>query len=261
MIQIAIPSKGRANCVETLKLFDDLSNVTIFVNDEKEKAEYESHNRCKVVSLGTKGIAAARNGILNYFGKGAEVLQLCDDIKAVSYKDDRTPHSDKPLTNAQLKTFIDNGFRICKEQGAHMWGMHCCGSGGIFLQHKIKFKHFIIGTFSGYIVDDIRCDERMILKEDYDFTVKHIKKYGKVVRFDGLHPQARHYTNAGGAVDVRNSETEQFSIGILKELHPDHFIDNKKRPNEVLMRIKAKLSERGIAYQTARLLQENATTK
>jgi len=245
MINIAIPSKGRAKKVETLALFDDISNVTIFVNTEEEKALYETFNKCKVVATNSHGIAAARNRILDYYGEGDMVLQLCDDIQGVYYKDDRTKNSHKKLTNAQLIRFIENGFKICQNEGAKMWGIHPCAGGGIMLKHKMMYKHFIIGTFSGYIVDDIRCDERMKLKEDYDFTAKHIKKYGKVVRFDNLHPCARHYVNEGGAVEYRNAENEQASIAILKELHPEYFIDNVKRVNEVLFKVKCKNAEKG----------------
>jgi hypothetical protein len=46
---------------------------------------------------------------------------------------------------------------------------------------------------------------------------------------------AEHYTNEGGAVDVRNVETEQFNIGLLRSKWPGVFLD-QKRVNEVIMR-------------------------
>eukprot|EP00940_MAST-03C_sp_MAST-3C-sp2_P001969 g1969.t1 len=96
---------------------------------------------------------------------------------------------------------------------------------------------FIVGDF--LVIDPFsmpRFDEEMTLKEDYDFTAQHLSTYGVVMRSNRVFVKARHYKNAGGAVAVRNDETEQRNISILKRKWPGVFRDHKRRgANEVRM--------------------------
>ena len=79
-IQIAVPSYKRYDC-ENVKLFsEELFDITLFVNDEQEKAEYEKFNKVKVVATNTKGITPARNAILSYYKPQDEVVMADDDI-------------------------------------------------------------------------------------------------------------------------------------------------------------------------------------
>lgn len=88
-----------------------------------------------------------------------------------------------------------------------------------------------------FVVDKSPCrfDDRMTLKEDYDLTCAHLKTHGSVVRCNHMLIFAKHETNAGGAVSVRDAqgERERENIQILKEKYPCAFIDNAKRPNQV----------------------------
>jgi hypothetical protein len=85
-----------------------------------------------------------------------------------------------------------------------------------------------------------RFDPQMRLKEDYDFTAQHVDVYGAASRMNRLFVRARHYTNAGGAVDVRNAALEQQTIAYLQSKwarrgYPKLFRLNPTRANEVIM--------------------------
>ena len=76
----------------------------------------------------------------------------------------------------------------------------------------------------------------MTLKEDYDFTAQHLHTYGQIARLNRVFVKAKHYTNAGGAVAVRNDEREQYNIKILRRKWPGVFRAHPFRgPNEVRM--------------------------
>mmetsp|Transcript_13561 Transcript_13561/g.22318 ORF Transcript_13561/g.22318 Transcript_13561/m.22318 type:complete len:566 (+) Transcript_13561:88-1785(+) len=98
-------------------------------------------------------------------------------------------------------------------------------------------EHFILGDF--FVVDSSPCrfDNNMTLKEDYDFTCSHIKKHGSVLRCNRMFVYAKHSTNPGGAVAVRDGSgsKERYNIAILQNKWPGVFMLNKKRKDEVLM--------------------------
>ena len=79
--------------------------------------------------------------------------------------------------------------------------------------HVPAASHFVVGDF--VVVQpssQLRWDEAMTLKEDYDFTCQHIYEFGRVARCNRLLILAEHYVNAGGAVAIRNSKREAQNI-------------------------------------------------
>lgn len=236
---VAIASLGRADKIATKKLFEDKGKITVFVDDEKEKEEYEKFNpELKIVSCGSKGIAKCRNFIFDYYPQEEKILMMCDDVTGIYHKYGEHSWRHWKMSNEEIDEFIQYGFLLCEGYKTKMWGISPTSGGGINLKNKICFAKFIIGTFCGIINNNIKCDERLPLKEDYDLTAKYIKEFGKIVAIDNVHPCARHYTNKGGAVSYRSSDKETIAINILKELHGDWVKDNPKRANEILFRPK-----------------------
>jgi hypothetical protein len=106
-------------------------------------------------------------------------------------------------------------------------------------QEDFSTANFILGDF--FVAEPsskARFDETMSLKEDYDYTCSHLKENGAVLRCNKMMVQARHSTNAGGAVATRDAQgkKERENIAILQRKWPGVFKNNVKRPNEVLMR-------------------------
>ena len=97
---------------------------------------------------------------------------------------------------------------------------------------------FVIGDFM--VIDPQskpRFDEKMSLKEDYDFTAAHLVEYGVVARSNRVFCLAKHYVNAGGAVADRTGAREQYNIAVLRHKWPGVFHQHATRgKNEVSMR-------------------------
>ena len=233
-----IPSRGRANKVDTLKLIKKTNRpIYIFVDTQKEFDDYKKHNPgIEIVLTNKKGIQNVRNFILDYFNPGEKIVTMCDDVKGVFKAKDKKFIE---LTPKELDKFILEGFNECEKYGTKLWGVYPIKN-TFYMSDKIGKTNFIIGTFSGIIVSDIRHDKELILKEDYDFTIKHILKFKKVLRFNNYCVQAKHYTNKGGAVDYRNDDSERISINRLIELYPEYVKENPKRKNEILLKFKKK---------------------
>lgn len=98
---------------------------------------------------------------------------------------------------------------------------------------------FIVGDFLVIDVDrtSLRFDERLMLKEDYDYTAQHLHEHGGVCRSNRVLCSFEHYDNPGGAVDVRNDDREQHAIQLLHHKWPGAFRQHGTRgPNEVLFK-------------------------
>lgn len=125
-----------------------------------------------------------------------------------------------------------------RRQGAFYGGVYPNTNDGFaYATPPITTEHFIVGDF--IVVDSVnsslRFDERMTLKEDYDFTCQHLHTHGQVCRINRIFVGAEHYTNKGGAVAVRTTEREAANIAHLRAKWPGVFI-NQKRENEVILR-------------------------
>mmetsp|Transcript_374 Transcript_374/g.1029 ORF Transcript_374/g.1029 Transcript_374/m.1029 type:complete len:558 (+) Transcript_374:74-1747(+) len=98
-------------------------------------------------------------------------------------------------------------------------------------------QKFILGDFFVADRSSVRFDETMTLKEDYDYTCSHLQAHGSVLRCNRVFISARHATNKGGAVAVRDSQgkKERENIAVLMKKWPQAFYLNGKRANEVIL--------------------------
>lgn len=101
---------------------------------------------------------------------------------------------------------------------------------------SVSSKNFILGDFFVSDVKSVvRFDPALTLKEDYDFTCAHIKRYGSVLRCNRMVLDVAHYTNVGGAVSIRNAAEEQKNIKILRKKWPHAIRKHPTRENEVVL--------------------------
>jgi len=233
--KFVILSKGRADSVTTISSLGLKSkDVVIGVNTEEEAGEYRKHNDCEIIISGVQGITNNRNFVLDYFGNGAKIITLCDDVKGL-YK--LQGKKTVKLNTNEFYEFCHRGFKDAEKYGTKLWGVYPINN-HFFMSMSLSPNNFIIGTFSGIIVSGIRMDKQLVLKEDYDFTIKHILKFKKVLRYNFISVEASHYSNKGGCVDYRNDKNERKSIDRLLELYPNFVRENPKRKNEILLRFR-----------------------
>ena len=103
-----------------------------------------------------------------------------------------------------------------------------------FANKIVSVNTFCIGDMLFVKPSDIRFDTQLTLKEDYDFTLQH-RERGDVIRYQKYLFTFEHYSNIGGAVDVRDDKEEQKNIRILKSKWGDKVRLNSKRKNEILI--------------------------
>lgn len=233
---IAIPSKARPEIIT----FDHIKSDEIYLFVEPQ--DINEYTKCKdrvkkIVNIkkNDQGIVYVRNFILDYFKKGDQVMMLDDDVQGF-YK--LSGKELKKMEVAETMNLFEKSFKICENGGAKYWGFYPIANNFYMnCKNPINVKGFIIATACGTIVDELRYDKHSDLKCDYDFTMQHIKKFGKVLRWNCYAVKAKHYTNKGGCVMTRTKEKEKKVCDYLKKKYPGAIVDNPRRENEVLIRI------------------------
>lgn len=234
-IKIAIPSYKRPK-IKTLDILGEFpkNDIYIFVNDAEEREAYTKANPgINVIQTNTKGITPARNFILNFFPDGERIMMLDDDIlrfQVIKIIDLKKIQVDI----LSIKTLFEKGFEWAEKCGYKLWGVQMCGYTPA-MTFKLNNDKFIIGTAAGIINNPLRFDENMKLKEDYDYTLKHIVTYGGALRMNFVTVEAVHYSNSGGCVDYRTKELEAEACQILLDRYPDRVFRNVKRENEIII--------------------------
>jgi len=140
-----------------------------------------------------------------------------------------------PVAAAQ---FILAKMRGCDDLQPRLGGVYMLGScARTFAGDEVRRHHFILGDFLVVDKSEVRFDENMTLKEDYDFTCSHIHAHGSVMRCDRMTLNVKHYSNKGGAVTVRDKKgkEEQKNVALLFKKWPGRFRLNPKRKNEVIL--------------------------
>lgn len=268
---VFVISKGRPSNVSKLhKLFQGecRNHLPTWIVGRGERADYERAGARRVVEGG--GLCASRNMAIEIAKKEGKIcVEMSDDITccAILHQDEPwTKPGDDGMTSGQrltagneLAKSIDTLFTSpqmaamyieCQmtEHGARLGGAYPTKNEGQAMNcPPTSLELFIVGDF--LVIDPTsspRFDEKMSLKEDYDLTAQHLKKYGKVARSNRVFITAQHYTNSGGAVAVRNDEREQYNIAVLRHKWPGVFPQHNTRgPNEVRMAWKRRGLELG----------------
>lgn len=186
---------------------------------------------CKNV-FETGKLVESRNFALDHAQKtGVYCVQLSDDIKRARVNSNFGEKADVDLDDA-----INELVAECAASPYNLVGIPPT-SNDFFAQKRTVINQFVIGDLFVAKPCDIRFDERLTLKEDYDFTMQHVTN-GGVMRHQRMLFEFQHYSNKGGAVSYRDEQEEQRNIALLKEKWGTAVRDNPKRKNEILLKIK-----------------------
>jgi len=208
--KVYIPSMGRAGKVTTHKLFKE----SIIVCPKKEvKAYKEYHDQVLGVDDNIKGITKTRNWILE---KNNDEWHIQVDDDALSFHTYECGKLIKFIDVDRIDNILRNQFLVCKEWGHKAWGFALASDYKFYREYSPFSSQGVIGAnILGVIKNPIRFDERLKVKEDYDYSMQHIAKYGGVLRFMKYGIDVIHLTNEGGCVSYRTKDVEMEAYNIL----------------------------------------------
>lgn len=202
-MKIYTASYKRADICKTHKYI----NETTYVVMEQEAEKYKKiHDKIWIIPNEVQGnLARVWNYILNN-SEDKEIVLIDDDIK---YFGRWNGNKQVKLNEDEFYKMIDEGFTLAKDLDVKYWGVNCLADKGAYREYTpFGFCKYIGGPFQAHINNDLRYDENIPLKEDYDMTLQVLNKYRKNLRINYYHYVCEQSTIKGGCADYRNIELE-----------------------------------------------------
>lgn len=172
-----------------------------------------------------------RNLALDYcFKRNKICVQIDDDLLSVSLNDFTGKRTKQYVTVKQaiedlIKGFITSDYNFAGAPPTE---------NPFFATKESQENILITAPFTLTKPNNIRFDKNMRLKEDYDYTLQHIKQ-GGCIRYHKYLFNFKRYGNNGGAVSYRTSQLEQETIKYLQTKWGECIKLNAKRENEILI--------------------------
>jgi len=186
----------------------------ILVVRKSEAEEYRKNgNEIVVCPDSAQGnLCRVRNWILDNLYDNADcIVILDDDCKSIGRWQDQDNYK---FNSNELAEFCEASSILCNELGFKHWGLNCVTDKGAYREYTpFGFLQYIGGPFQAHLKEsEIRYDENLPLKEDYDMTLQHIKKYDGCLRINYAHYDVKQAEQTGGCATYRNlqKEKEQF---------------------------------------------------
>lgn len=223
-ISVNCPSYKRPK----VKTLDYLPFCKVWV-DEGEYPDYVKANKAfekNIVSC-PKGIQGNLCRIRNYildkeFEAGSDVVLIVDDdLSYVGYFES-APGNPYGYQKNKLETedflpFIERYSLLCREFGFYFWGLNCNKDAMSYRQHMpFSTVSYIGGPFQCFLKgNELRYDERLPLKEDYDMTLQNCNRYRGCLRVNKYFYDVKQAEQPGGCATYRNYVREQEQLDAL----------------------------------------------
>ena len=222
-ISINCPSYKRPK-VETL---DYINTCKVWVA-EREYEEYLKNNKgCEknIISVPNKvqgNLCRIRNYILdNELQNNDVVLIIDDDLKNIGRFEPigMYGYNDVILSEDDVYDMLEHYSVICKDFGFYFWGV-MCNKDALSYRQTTPFStvSYIGGPFQVFLKgNELRYDERLPLKEDYDMTLQNCNKYRGCLRVNKYHYTAKQSEQKGGCATYRNYIREKEQLELLQK--------------------------------------------
>ena len=230
---IGVVSYKRPHNVKKLHEVLGTDQVTWYVRPEEEKLYQDQGAITKSVVYKTLG--DKRNKVLQD-GKNQDTIFMDDDIDRFRYAIDK-----KRELPATFKSVVEEmKYRLNETPNVKLCGVNSIARPFFFDPLRpISLTNFCVGTIclvkkGSTILHDIQFK----MKEDYDFTLQHIKQYGSALRLNYVMVLAGHWNNKGGQTEIRTDKLMDKDIKKLQAKWGRSIRLNPKRPHEILLSVR-----------------------
>ena len=242
---IAIPSKGRAGRVTSHKILGDAAGDAVVFCPASERAAY-AQQHANVVGVPERfvGITATRNFILDFAReRGLRfVIQTDDDAKHFTYFEGDAKAPGLHVADNRKRALFVQGFEMCVDLRTNLWGFQVSYDPKFYREYSpLSFTSVIGGNFMGIVEDGQRFDERLKLKEDYDFSLQSLYHKRRVLRFNKYAWAVEHHDTPGGCKAYRGFDTETQAIKLLQAKWGSRIVSlHPKKAFEIRVRVPIK---------------------
>lgn len=215
-ISINIPSYKRPDKVLTLAY---IPFAKVWVDEGEAEAYKQNYPDANIVAcpkgIQGFGVPRVRNYILDKeFENGADVVLIVDDdlkcferfeaVGLFGYKKVK-------IETEEILPFLEKYSIMARDMGAYFWGLNC-NPDSLSYRHYSPFStvSYIGGPFQCFLRGgELRYDENIPLKEDYDMTLQQLNRYRVVLRLNMYHYICLQAVNKGGCASLRNRQREK----------------------------------------------------
>lgn len=228
--KIYSPTYRRSKIAKTHQLFPDLKYVVC----ESQADDYRAQNLPMVVvpDSAQGNVSRIRNFILDNFEKN--VLIVDDDIDKFGMwvKNKRSY-----MTPDEIMQMVETGFQLAEDMDVKMWGINCIEDKGSYREYTpFSFSAFIGGPFQGHCNNDLRYDESLPLKEDYDLFIQVMNKHRRILRMNRFHYICKMHEIPGGCSTYRTLEREKSDFIKLQKKWGSKIVQRDSEANLVNMK-------------------------
>jgi len=214
-IIICVPSYRRPNRVDTLKY---LPHIRIYI-DESEADEYKKNYPqadFRVMPKGVQGnICRVRNYILDD-NPDKLVAIVDDDLKYLGYHECLAEH--KLENEEEVLRFIKKYSILAEDWGIKFWGIQINPDKQCYREYTpFSLTSYVASPFGVHLGHNIRYDERLSLKEDYDFILQFLNVHRKILRVNKFFYVVKQMEQEGGCSVYRNVEEEKRQLQLLQK--------------------------------------------
>lgn len=212
MIKLFAPSYKRPKGVTTQAYLPECTYVVA----ESEAEEYlaEGHRLWAVPDTAQGNVCRIRNYILDH-ADAYQIVLLDDDLSHIARWENC---KEQKLSNDQTMEFIENGFNLADEFDARLWGINVSYDKGTYREYTpFSLNSPVLGPFQACNRLNLRYDERLPLKEDYDLSLQVLNKYRKILRLNMYFYICKQHTNPGGCASYRTIQREQSQFNCLQK--------------------------------------------
>lgn len=212
MIKFFSPSYKRPNDVSTQAY---LPFVKYVVAESEADAYMSAGHDCWVVPDAAQGsVSRIRNYILDNAGAD-RIIMLDDDMKYIGRWNSQKQIK---LSANDVLEFCEMGFLLADDLDVRLWGMNLLQDKGAYREYTpFSLTQCVLGPFQAFNKLDLRYDEELPLKEDYDLSLQVLNKYRKTLRFNAYHYVCKQHTNKDGCASYRTKGREIEQLELLQK--------------------------------------------
>lgn len=209
-VEFFCPSRGRATTATTPAM---IPGVRVFVR-ECEADEYRARGwRVDVQPESATGnMARVRNAIIELAEREKiRALVMVDDDLSEFIQWVGPFKKARKLSGEEVVEIAETMAIQAEESGCRVFGMNQIHDRGAYRQFSpFSFTNIILGPFLGVLLPvPYRFDDRLGLKEDYDFSLQALNVDRRILRFNAFCYVTKHLTLAGGCAFSRTTERER----------------------------------------------------
>lgn len=193
---------------------------------------YQACGARNIVAVDGTLVDQRNKALEDAWNRGAICVQLDDDLKKIGFaKDNQNKHVEKTTVESALDYML---FKL-RETNFKLAGKAPTAN-AYYYRKEITTKSFVISQMMMIRSCDVKFDPLASGKEDYDYTLQHIEKYGGVCRCDKVLAEFDVYKAPGGLQQFRTGANQKALVDYLLKKWKGKLFPNAKRPGEVLIR-------------------------